>query len=146
MFCKQYTARIQQLEAESDAATSQRSSEKADFLATERDYEESIEALQRAQGILRSQVPDKVAAHAALIQVSKISNMSKNERSIIDALVQQNPQGYAYESHSDGISEMLQNLENKFIEELRALQRDEANLKHNFQLTVSILIVLERLL
>jgi len=129
------------------AATKVREMEKADYDAMHKDYSESVDALTRAIAVLKKQSHDRSQA-GSLVQVSALSSLSlipKEAKQAIDAFLQQDPdeglavsapeaEGYEFQSH--GIIEMLEKLLDKFIAERTALEKEEMNTKHNFDMLI----------
>jgi len=129
------------------AATKVREMEKADYDAMHKDYSESVDALQRAIAVLKKQAHDRSQA-GSLVQVSTLTSLSlipKEAKQAIDAFLQQDPdeglavsapeaEGYEFQSH--GIIEMLEKLLDKFIAERTALEKEEMNTKHNFDMLI----------
>jgi len=129
------------------AATKVREMEKADYDAMHKDYSESVDALTRAIAVLKKQSHDRAQA-GSLVQVSALSSLSlipKEAKQAIDAFLQQDPdeglavsapeaEGYEFQSH--GIIEMLEKLLDKFIAERTALEKEEMNTKHNFDMLI----------
>jgi cell division septum initiation protein DivIVA/histone H3/H4 len=129
------------------AATKVREMEKADYDAMHKDYSESVDALTRAIAVLKKQAHDRSQA-GSLVQVSALNSLSlipKEAKQAIDAFLQQDPdeglavsapeaEGYEFQSH--GIIEMLEKLLDKFIAERTALEKEEMNTKHNFDMLI----------
>jgi len=149
-------ATIGDLDSQLAAATAVRAKENKDFMAQQNDYEESIDALGRAITTLKAQDVDRRQEgsgertedallqknkNVALLQVRSLAMLSSEQKAQITNAMEGNskqPTGresaHAYEHQSGGITGMLETLETKFTEELRALQKDEANTKHAFNL------------
>jgi len=138
-------AQIGQFNQEHSDAKAIRDKEHSDFLAQQTDYEESIDALGRAKQILKQQNFDRKQAEAALIQVSNLAQISsKHKKQILsllqiskddpDFLSRSAPEANAYEFQSGGVIAMFETLESKFVEELRGVQKEESNTKHQFTL------------
>merc|ERR1719333_1818958 len=112
-----------------------------------KDYSESVDALQRAIAVLKKQAHDRKQA-SALVQVSDLKNMAlipDNAKKAIDAFLQQSgedpeglavsaPEANAYEFQSSGVVEMLEKLLDKFIDERTALEKEEMNSKHAYDM------------
>jgi cell division septum initiation protein DivIVA len=127
------------------AATKVREIEKADYDETHKDYSESIDALERAVGVLQKQTHDR--KQASLLQVSSLTKLNlipAAAKRAIDAFVQQDseddglavsaPEANAYEFQSNGVIEMLQKLLDKFVSERTTLEKEEMNSKHAFEM------------
>merc|ERR1712217_188025 len=100
----------------------QREKEYAEFLAEERDYSESVDAIDRALAILSKQDYDRPAASAALVQVSSVQQLPDKARSLVAAfasLLEEGkssplggmdydaPEANAYEFQSGGVVALL---------------------------------------
>merc|ERR1719183_1951940 len=129
------------------AATNVREIEKNDYDTTHKDYSESIDALERAIGVLKKQSHDR--KQASLLQVSSLSSLSlipAVAKRAIDAFIQQDqedlaeglavsaPEANAYEFQSSGVIEMLEKLLDKFIGERTTLEKEEMNAKHAYDM------------
>jgi len=134
-------------EGDQKAATKVREIENADYVATHKDYSESIDALERAIVILKKQAYDRPQAQAALLQVANL--IPKESKKIIDAFLQQDPEvddsenvgmgvsapeANAYEFQSQGVIDMLQKLLDKFEDERNTLEKEETNSRHAFEM------------
>ena len=119
------------------AATSVRKIEKSDYDALHQDYSESVDALGRAIAVLKKQSYDR-KQKASLLQVSALTRLSlipAEAKRAIDVFVQDNdfapeglavsaPESNAYEFQSSGVIEMLEKLNDKFIDERTTLEKD----------------------
>jgi len=128
------------------AATNVREIEKADYDALHKDYSESVDALGRAIAVLKKQTGDR--KQASLLQVSALTSLSlipADAKKAIEAFVQQDsngdeglavsaPEANAYEFQSSGVVEMLEKLNDKFIDERTTLEKEEMNSKHAFDM------------
>merc|ERR1719473_2232270 len=65
------------------AATKVREMENEDYVATHKDYSESIDALERAIAVLKKQAHDRKQAEAALLQVKMGALMTRGQRQVI---------------------------------------------------------------
>merc|ERR1719248_215460 len=137
--------------ADIKAATKVRDIEKADYDATHKDYSESIDALRRAIAVLKEQAYDR--KQASLLQLSALKLMPEEAKRTIDAFLAQDPdagaqdadvasldvsapQANAYDFQSHGIIEMLEKLLDKFVDEKTALEKEEMNSVHAFEMLV----------
>merc|ERR1719464_2523214 len=112
-----------------------------------KDFSESISALERAIAVLKKQSYDRKQA-ASLVQVEALKQLSlipKHAKTVIDAFLQQDPdEGLAvsapeaagYEFQSQGVIEMMEKLLDKFSEERTALEKEEMNAVHAFEMLV----------
>lgn len=152
-----YTADIAQLEkdiggletdiatwaSEKEEATKVRKNESATYMVTHKDYSESVDACQRAITVLKNQAHDRVQA-ASLAQVRALKNFNlipPKARRAIDAFlsteengVEAAPEANAYEFQSGGIVDMLEKLEDKFLDERTTLEKEELNARGAYNL------------
>jgi len=128
-------------EGDVKAATKVREIEKADYDTTHKDYSESVDALERAIGVLKKQ--DRDRAQASLLQVSTLNLIPEDAKRTIESFLAQDPdeglavsapEANAYESQSGGVIEMLNKLLDKFIEERTTLEKEEMNSKHAYDM------------
>jgi prefoldin subunit 5 len=145
-----------------NAATKVREIEATDYEATHKDYSESIDALQRAIAVLKKQDHDRkqetaeaakeqeeaIEKKESLVQVSSLTKMSlipEEAKRAIEAFMQQDPESSdmlayqapesaAYEFQSQGIIEMLEKLQDKFMGERTTLEKDEMNSRHAYEM------------
>merc|ERR1719261_1807786 len=105
-------------EGDVKAATKVREIEKADYDTTHKDYSESIDALERAIGVLKKQDHDR--KQAALLQVTAQSLIPDDAKRTIESFLAQDPdeglavsapEANAYEFQSGGVIEMLNKLQ-----------------------------------
>jgi len=126
------------------AATSVRKIEKSDYDAMHKDYSESVDALGRAIAVLKKQAHDRKQA-GALVQVAALKNLElipADAKKIInaflsteeDSLDEAAPEANGYEFQSHGVVEMLEKLNDKFIDERSTLEKEEMNAKHAFDM------------
>merc|ERR1719428_2011799 len=130
------------------AATKVREIEAADYEAAHKDYTESIDALERAIQVLKDSA-DKVKSQGggAFLQVAELKKLSlipEEAKKVIDQFFQDAdefsddqpaaPEASAYEYQSHGIIDMLEKLLNKFVDELRDLEKEEGESKHAFDM------------
>jgi uncharacterized protein YoxC len=131
-------------------AKAMREKEAADYAATHAEYEESLDAIDRALIVLKKQsadVPqgfmqeDEVALLQELTKKTKVPASAKRTllsflalRSRQDPLSVSAPQAKGYEFQSGGVVEMLENLMDKFMDEKRELEKDEMGAEHAHKL------------
>merc|ERR1719482_1057145 len=115
----QHDEDISTWEGDFKAATKVREIENADYLATHKDYTESIDALDEGIATLKAQAHDVKQAAAALTQVSSSSLIDAKSKGLIDAFLAQDadenlavaaPEANAYEFQAQGIVDMLTKL------------------------------------
>jgi len=130
-------------EGDFKAATKVREIENADYIATHKDYTESIDALDEGIQTLKAQAHDVKQAAAALTQVSSSSIVPAESKRIIDAFLAQDPdenlavaapEANAYEFQAQGIVDMLTKLGGKFEDERTELEKEETNARHSFEM------------
>jgi len=130
-------------EGDFKAATKVREIENADYIATHKDYTESIDALDEGIQTLKAQAHDVKQAAAALNQVSSSSIVPAESKRIIDAFLAQDPdenlavaapEANAYEFQAQGIVDMLTKLGGKFEDERTELEKEETNARHAFEM------------
>jgi len=145
-------ATIQKAETDKDlwqrdilAATKVRDIERRDYDVTHKDYTESIDALERAIPVIKSQDFDRKQSHVSLLQLSvlqKSALVPDGVKSALTAFLQaqepsatyEAPQANAYEFHADHIVEMLEGLLKKFTEQTNKLATDEGDAQHSFDI------------
>jgi len=138
----EHDADISIWQGDTKAATKVRQIEKADYDAMHADYSESVDALQRAIAVLKKQSHDR--KQASLTQVAALKLIPEKAKRAINLFLQQDPEeeglavaapdANAYESSSGKIVEMLEKLQDKFVEERTTLEKEEMNSKHAFQM------------
>eukprot|EP00928_Gymnodinium_smaydae_P099831 TRINITY_DN963_c0_g1_i2.p1 TRINITY_DN963_c0_g1~~TRINITY_DN963_c0_g1_i2.p1 ORF type:complete len:707 (-),score=219.16 TRINITY_DN963_c0_g1_i2:71-2131(-) len=145
----QHEADIATWDGDRKAASKVREIEKADYDATHKDYTESVDALQRAIAVLKKQAYDR-AQKPSLVEVSALKSLTlipREAKRVLDTyLLQQEeepaglgvsaPEANAYEFQSHGVIEMLEKLLDKFVEERTTLEKEEANMRHAFEMLV----------
>merc|ERR1719330_310121 len=127
---------ISRLENEKAQNAEERKEQNAQYVQESQDYAESVDALERAIQTLSAQNYDRAQAEALLQRMStKVPGMSR----VLAALQIQGhqkardngaPEVAAYEFQSAGVVEVLQNLLDKFRQELIDVQKAEANQAH----------------
>jgi len=127
------------------AATKVRHIEKTDYDTLHTDYSESIDALGRAIDVLKTRAHDvpQAASFAQVSALKRLSLIPDSAKSAIDAFLQGEPdeglavsapEAYGYEFQSQGVIEMLEKLNDKFIEERTSIEKKEMNAKHAFDM------------
>merc|ERR1719199_1605910 len=127
-------------------ATAVREKEHDDFQVEHKDYSESLDALDRAIVVLKKKDFDREQASSLLQQVSLLARVPEKARRTIaaflatdveirqDPLSVSAPEAAAYEFQSGGVVDMLENLKEKFEDELRDLEKEEMNAEHAYEL------------
>merc|ERR1711920_967820 len=139
-------------------ATAVRGKESADFVASEGELMESIDALGRAISILDKEMAKNPAAFAqvdpknmndalqAFRAILDAASLSSSDQQKLTALVQSqqgddadddelsSPAAAAYKTHSGNILDVLEDLKEKAEGQLSDIRKAEVNTKHNFNL------------
>jgi len=135
------------------SASDVRSKEKTDFVATQSDYAESLEALAGAITVLKKQAYDReqaelVQVRQSLLQVQGLKSIPLASKKALAAFLQQAqpgveempdqdlfksaPEAYGYEFQSGGVVEMLEKLKDQFRSKKYELEMEEMNAQHAF--------------
>jgi prefoldin subunit 5 len=130
------------------AATEVREIENTDYMGTHKEYQESIEALDKAIITLKRQMKD-VPQLTALAQVRDAMFIPESARKVISAFLAQGdelgdelrdeisaPEANAYEFQASGIFDMLEKLKDKFADEKTDLEKEEMNARHAYEMLV----------
>merc|ERR1719331_96498 len=113
------------------------------YILTHKDYTESIQAIEDGIATLQNQNHD-VEQAAALLQLSSLRMPEKAQRAI-DAYLQSDPdadenlaeaapEAHAAVFHSQGLIDMLSNLQAKFIDERDELEKMETEAKQSYEM------------
>merc|ERR1719164_362960 len=131
-------------EGDFKAASKVREIEHTDYVATHKDYTESIDALDEGIATLKKQAHDVKQAAASLMQVSASNIIPAESKKVIDAFLAQDPddenlavaapEANAYEFQAQGIVDMLTKLAGKFEDERTDLEKEETNARHAFEM------------
>uniref|UniRef100_A0A7S0BAR7 Uncharacterized protein n=1 Tax=Pyrodinium bahamense TaxID=73915 RepID=A0A7S0BAR7_9DINO len=130
-------ADISRLEGEKKDATTVRNTEHAEYVKLQKDYSESVDALERAIQVLSTQAYDRPQAEMLLQRMTKTT---PGMRRVLAAFLQEKEQAEgapavaAYDFQSHGIIEVLEGLLKKFKGELDGVESDEANAAHYYDL------------
>jgi len=138
-------ADISTWEGDSNAAVKVREIEYTDYTATHKDYSESISALEAAIATLKKTSGDVAQAASALLEVSKGKLFPAESRKVINAFLTMGtddshalkvsaPEANAYEFQSQGVVDMLEKLAGKFSDERTALEEEETEAVHSFEM------------
>jgi len=147
---RKLTERIQELEEDVNrwkkdekSAKTVRDAERADFIATQTDYSESIDAVSGAIVVLKKQTPDKAQAdllQASLIQVRSLKLVPSASKDVLGSFLQQDPElaydapeANAYENQSGGVIEMLEKLNDEFSTKKRELEKEELGAQQAYE-------------
>merc|ERR1711871_890090 len=107
-------------EGDFKAASKVREIEHTDYVATHKDYTESIDALDEGIATLKKQAHDVKQAAAALTQVSASPIIPVESKRVIDAFLSRDPDDA--------------NLAGKFEDERTDLEKEETNARHAFEM------------
>jgi chromosome segregation ATPase len=130
-------------EGDLNAANKVREIEHTDYVATHKDYSESISALEMAIATLKKTSGDVKQASAALIQVASSRLFPMDARKVINAFLSTSnenglkmsaPEANAYEFQSQGVVDMLEKLAGKFDDERKTLEEEESEAVHSFSM------------
>jgi len=138
-------ADISTWEGDSNAAVKVREIEHTDYVATHKDYSESISALEAAIATLKKTSGDVAQAASALLEVAKGKLFPAEARKVINAFLTTGtddshslkvsaPEANAYEFQSQGVVDMLEKLAGKFSDERAALEEEETEAVHSFDM------------
>jgi len=130
---------IARMTAEKKDATAVRDEGHAEFLVVEKDYGESVDALERAIQVVSSQQYSRPQAEMLL---QKMSKTVPGMRNVMSAFIQQSssdsqdgaPEVAAYENQGSMVVDMLEGLHKKFKKEYDETVEDEANKAHYYAL------------
>jgi len=132
-------------EGDIKAATKVRDIENADYIATHKDYTESITALEDGSATLKGQNHNTVQASAALLQIASLPLMPEEGKRIMHSFLQRDPENdsllqvtapeaNAYEFQSGALVDMLDKLAIKFTDERTQLEKEETAARQAFEL------------
>lgn len=137
-------------ETDEKEATNVRETENADYEKVHTDYAESIDAITRAIGILKARSADipqaelialsHVASKSSLFPVQVRQALVSYLQSATDSQAALHaPEANAYEFQSGGIITMLKKLKSKFEDEMFAVEKEEMNSKHMYEVLMESL-------
>lgn len=148
----QHLADLEGANGEKAKATGLREKGRADFVATLKDYSESIDAIGRALKVLKEEKQS-----TALVELSAVRGLKlvpATAASSIDAYLAppaaaaaaprggsllEAPEPKTYEFQSGGVIGMLEGLQDKFVDERISLEKEEAAKKHSYEMLVQSL-------
>lgn len=124
------TGRLDQ--ADLSGARKVRKQENADFLKTQQDYAESLDALERAIQHLQNDSVEK----ETVVRLLQDGVKTRSAASAVSALLDSPPQATSvgYKSAMDGVISMLKNLNQQFREEMNNLVQEEEQAFRAFEL------------
>jgi len=135
---------VSQFESEKKSADAQREKDNAAYVAESTDYDESVDALDRALQVLSKKDAD--VPGAALIQLTENDKLPAQAKAMVSAFLgmmgpdYEAPEAKAYEFQSGGIIEMLKKLKDEFRTKLADCQKEEMNSKHAYDMVVQDLV------
>merc|ERR1719428_1528668 len=138
-------------EGDAKASSKVREIEHSDYVATHKDYSESIDALGEGIATLKKQTHDTKQAAASLMQLTtknytipvelqaKIQSFLASpdpqpEPADDENLAVEQPEANAYEFQSQGIVDMLAKLQSKFEDERTDLEKEETSARQAFEM------------
>jgi predicted nucleic acid-binding Zn-ribbon protein len=132
---------VEKYQATLKEKTAQREKDHKEFLADQKDFSESVDAVDRALETLESENYDRPASAAALLQLSDKKRMPAQVRSIISAFIGMSddagsPEANAYENQSGGIIDMLKKLRDDFRAKVAEVEKAEMNSEHAYNMIV----------
>merc|ERR1719162_891608 len=128
---------MSRLQGELKDSTDVRASENAEYQKMSTDFGESVDALERAIQVMKTQAFDRPQAEMLLQRMAKSTPAL---RPALAAFLQQKgyndgaPAVAAYDFQSDGIVTMLEGLLKKFQAQLDQTNEEESNAAHYFSL------------
>jgi len=131
-------ADISTWEGDMKAATKVREIEYTDYVATHKDYSETVSALEMAIATLMKTAGDVKQAAASLTQLSESALFPEESKKALSAFMQKAedalaaPEANAYEFQSKAIVDMLSKLLGKFDDERTSLEQEETEAVHSF--------------
>jgi hypothetical protein len=132
---------VTNFEADKKESIKQREKDHAAFLEESKDYEESIDALDRAIIVLMKKSGD--VPGAAMLQVASDSRLPVQARTVISEFLGMDsesdyepPEAKAYESQSGGVIDMLKKLKDDFRDKLSQCEKEEMNSKNAHDMVV----------
>jgi len=126
------------------AATDVRKKERADYQATHTDYADTLDAVERAL-IAIKKMPEKVSQAFIQMDIEKAAKaplLPPKARHALVALLAtvagnpldvEAPEASGYESHSDGVIKMLEDLRVRFRSEKTNLEKEEMSARASYQ-------------
>jgi len=128
---------IETATADKAKATEIRKTTRSDFVATLKDYTESIDAVGRAVKVLK----EKSSSFVELKAVRQLKTLPPAAAEHLDGymgtnLLEAAPKPKTYEFQSGGVIGMLEGLQDKFVDERVTLEKEEATKRHTYELLV----------
>jgi len=136
---------VTNFEADKKESVAQREKDHAGFLEESKDYEESLDAIDRAILVMMKKSGD--VAGAAMLQVASDARLPAQARSVISEFLGMDsdsdyepPEAKAYESQSGGVIDMLKKLKDDFRDKLSQCEKEEMNSKNAHDMVVQDLV------
>jgi chromosome segregation ATPase len=113
--------------------------EKDNFRKTHTDYSQSIRALTDAIAVVRKQQRNR--KQASLLQLT-MESKPQTVKQIVSQFLQQSPgkasggEVHGYENQGMGVVSMLEKLKDKFVDERRNLEKNEADAQHEYETSI----------
>jgi len=130
-------ADISTWEGDMKAAVKVREIEHVDYVATHKDYSETVTALEGAIATLMKTSGDVKQAAASLTQLADTPLVPLDTKKVLAALLTTDanaPEANAYEFQSKAIVDMLSKLLGKFDDERTSLEEEETAAVHSFEM------------
>merc|ERR1719272_2183807 len=139
-------------EADKKEATEARAKGPADYVALHKDYSESIDAIERAMNVIKAGPQGQVSlVQTSLTELSQLPKIPAHAKQVITAFLQRDsepmsalmqdagemvaaPEAAGFESSSGGVVQMISDLEAKFNDERDALEKQEGEERHSFDM------------
>ncbi|CAE7618000.1 unnamed protein product, partial [Symbiodinium sp. CCMP2456] len=134
-----HAAAAAELAAQESEAAKVREEEAKDFVAEQKDYADSLDALDRAIEALDKQDYSRPQAGEAFAQFAASLGASRGAQDIQKLATGAAPKAKAYDFQSGNITTMLKALKTKFYEEKVALEKAETSKAHSHELMVQSL-------
>jgi hypothetical protein len=135
---------------QADQKTNKAEREKAhaEFLLQEKDYSETLSAIDRAIDVMAKQDYDRPATAAVLLQLAEMQRLPRKVADVVGAFVEMldspmddpmnynAPEANAYEFQSGSIIATLKRLKDQFRAQLSTLQKEEMNSEHAYDMVM----------
>jgi len=134
-----HDSEINRLNKEKADATSERKSEKDEYLRLQKEYEQSLGALERALERVSAEDVDGPEAATVLLQLRREVPSAEPALAALSQLGQEEtgaPAAAAYEFQSTSLVQTLEALHKKFRQQLSEAATAEANRAHNYDLVM----------
>lgn len=114
----------------------QRAEEHASYVVEQKDLSESVSALDRAVALIAHAQKETGKVPQSFLQTSTLipENIRGLALSMLEVEESQNPEAAAYEGHSHGIMELLEEAQENFKTELHKIEMDETHRRQNYEI------------